>query len=126
MHFLHGITWLLVFQLIGEVLAILLKWPIPGPVIGMMLLFALLVWRGRSAESLDTVSSGLLGHLSLLFVPAGVGMMLYFPRIVNEWLPISLTLVVATLVTMMTTAWVMQLALNRRERKSTAREPSDD
>ena len=78
MKFLYGITWLLIFQLVGESLAIVLNLPVPGPVIGMMLLFAALLWRGRSSEALDEVSDGLLSHLSLLFVPAGVGIMVYF------------------------------------------------
>ncbi|MDG4812565.1 CidA/LrgA family protein [Hydrogenovibrio sp. 3SP14C1] len=107
MNFLHGITLLLIFQLIGEMTAILFNLPIPGPVIGMILLFAILLWRGRSSESLDDVSNGLLSHLSLLFVPAGVGIMVYFDRIVSEWIPIGLTLVFSTLATMMATAFVM-------------------
>ncbi|KUJ75714.1 murein hydrolase transporter LrgA [Thiomicrospira sp. XS5] len=117
MKFLHGITWLLIFQLAGEVLAILFNLPVPGPVIGMMLLFVTLLWRGRSSESLDEVSDGLLSHLSLLFVPAGVGIMVYFHRIASEWLPIGLTLLFSTLITMVTTAWVMQWVLRRSTKK---------
>lgn len=107
MNFLHGITLLLIFQLIGEMTAILFDLPIPGPVIGMILLFIVLLWRGRSSDPLDEVSNGLLSHLSLLFVPAGVGIMVYFDRIVSEWLPIGLTLIFSTLMTMMATAVIM-------------------
>jgi len=120
MNFLHGITLLLIFQLIGEMTAILFDLPIPGPVIGMMLLFSVLLWRGRSSAPLDEVSSGLLSHLSLLFVPAGVGIMVYFDRIISEWLPIGLTLVFSTLMTMMSTAVVMlwvQKKLSKKELK---------
>lgn len=117
MKFLHGITWLLIFQLLGEVLAILFNLPVPGPVIGMMLLFVTLLWRGRSSDSLDEVSDGLLSHLSLLFVPAGVGIMVYFHRIASEWLPIGLTLLFSTVITMVTTAWVMQWAQRRWTKK---------
>jgi len=52
----------------------------------------------------------LLSHLSLLFVPAGVGMMVHFDRIASEWLPITLALFFSTLITMVATAAIMQLA----------------
>ncbi len=120
MKFLHGITWLLLFQLAGEVLAILFNWPVPGPVIGMMLLFVALLWRGQSSDALDEVSDGLLSHLSLLFVPAGVGIMVYFHRIASEWLPIGLTLLFSTVITMVTTAWVMQWMQRRWTNKGGA------
>lgn len=118
MNFLHGITLLLIFQLIGEMTAILFDLPIPGPVIGMMLLFCVLLWRGRSSVPLDEVSNSLLSHLSLLFVPAGVGIMVYFDRIISEWLPIGLTLVFSTLMTMMATAVVMLWAQKKQSKKA--------
>ncbi|MBZ2168851.1 MULTISPECIES: CidA/LrgA family protein [Marinobacter] len=109
MSFIHGITWLLVYQLIGEVTVRLADVPIPGPVLGMVLLFITLWIRGRTAESLDQASSALLSHLSLLFVPAGVGMMVHFDRIAAEWLPITIALLLSTVLTMVATALIMQL-----------------
>ncbi len=107
MPLIYGITALLVFQLIGEVGVRALGIPVPGPVAGMLLLLvALVVHRGVPA-ALDHSANGLLSHLSLLFVPAGVGLMVYADRIVAEWLPIVLTLVLSTLLTMAVTAWVM-------------------
>jgi holin-like protein len=70
---------LLVFQLIGEVLAQLFALPVPGPVIGMALLFVALALRGGPSVELRDTAQNLLQHLSLLFVPAGVGVMLHFP-----------------------------------------------
>lgn len=110
MSFLTGITLLLVYQLIGEVTVRLLGLPIPGPVLGMMLLFITLLLRGHTPESLGTASGALLSHLSLLFVPAGVGMMVHFDRIASEWLPITIALFFSTLITMMATAAIMQFA----------------
>lgn len=110
MMFLNGITWLLVFQLIGEVTVRLLEWPVPGPVLGMLLLFMSLLLLRRVPATLDTASSGLLGHLSLLFVPAGVGIMVHADRLLAEWLPIVVVLLVTTLLTMLVTAGVMVLA----------------
>lgn len=107
MNFLNGITLLLIYQLAGEISVLLLRIPVPGPVLGMIMLFITLVWRGRSSTSLDSASAALLSHLSLLFVPAGVGMMVHFDRIINEWLPISIALILSTVITMAATAAIM-------------------
>jgi holin-like protein len=107
MKFLNGVTLLLIYQLIGEFSVLLLRIPVPGPVLGMILLFLTLILRKGSGESLDSASSALLSHLSLLFVPAGVGMMVHFDRIANEWLPISVALVLSTVLTMAVTAAAM-------------------
>ncbi|WP_166253883.1 CidA/LrgA family protein [Marinobacter salicampi] len=119
MNFLNGITILLVYQLVGEVTVRLLGLPVPGPVLGMVMLFLTLVIRGRAGTSLDTASSSLLSHLSLLFVPAGVGMMVHFDRIADEWLSIGIALVVSTIVTMIATAGIMVL-IGKRVKKGAA------
>lgn len=104
-----AITLLLVFQLLGEVLARALALPIPGPVIGMALLFAALAWRGGPAPELRNTAQGLLQHLSLLFVPAGTGVMLHFRRLSDEWLPLVVALLLSTAVTIALTALVLRL-----------------
>jgi holin-like protein len=58
--------------------------PVPGPVIGMALLFAALAWRGGPSLPLRESAQKLLQHLSLLFVPAGVGVMLHFQRMATS------------------------------------------
>lgn len=107
MNFLQGISLLLIYQLAGELSVNLLDIPVPGPVIGMLMLFLTLVFRGRSTKPLDTSSSALLSHLSLLFVPAGVGIMVHFNRIINEWQAISIALILSTIITMVATALIM-------------------
>ena len=72
MNALRGLAWLLVLQLIGEVLARAFSLPLPGPVIGMLLLMPTLGWRPLR-EPVTEVARFLLAHLSLLFVPVGVG-----------------------------------------------------
>lgn len=109
MTFLNGITLLLVYQLVGEICVRLFNLPVPGPVLGMVMLFLTLMIRGRTPEPLQNASSALLSHLSLLFVPAGVGMMAHFGRIADEWLPIALTLFLSTIITMVATAGIMQV-----------------
>ena len=113
---LGAITLLLACQLVGEVITMSMDLPLPGPVVGMALLFIGLLIRRRIKsgtdepdipEALEQTATGLLSHLSLLFVPAGVGVMLYLPLIAEEWLPITVALVASTLLTIVLTAFVM-------------------
>lgn len=111
MAFLNGISVLLVFQLLGEVIVLLLQWSVPGPVVGMFLLFVALMLRGMSGDSLQDSADALLGHLSLLFIPAGVGVMAHFDLIAAAWLPIAAALLLGTLLTMAVTAALMVVCL---------------
>ncbi|WP_297791086.1 CidA/LrgA family protein [uncultured Marinobacter sp.] len=126
MNFLNGITLLLVYQLVGEVTVRLLEVPIPGPVLGMVMLFVTLLIRGQAPESVDQASSALLSHLSLLFVPAGVGMMVHFDRIAEEWVPITLALLLSTIITMVATALIMQLTSRWLVGARQGKEPDGD
>jgi len=105
---LGAFTLLLVYQLVGEAIAHFAGLPVPGPVIGMLLLFVTLLLRGSAPEWLRTTCQTLLAHLSLLFVPAGVGVMLHFQRLGAEWLPIAVALVASTVITIGLTALVMK------------------
>lgn len=110
--FLAGVTWLLVFQCVGEGLSRVLDLPVPGPVVGMVALFMALRFRDRVPESLATAADGLARHLSLLFVPAGVGVMLHFARLADDWVPIVTALLVSTILTLAAAGWTFS-ALKR-------------
>ncbi len=112
---LAALTLLLIFQLAGEAIALYFVLPVPGPVIGMGLLFAALVLRGGASLDLRNTAQNLLQHLSLLFVPAGVGVMLHVQRMADEWLPIVVALVVSTLLTIVVTALVLRLLHVRQD-----------
>jgi len=115
---LPWITLLLVLQLTGEVIQVASGVPVPGPVIGMALLFAglLLRWWITGIEAcpagLVDTAQGLLRYLALLFVPAGVGVMVHVHLLADQWLPISAAVIVGTLLTIAITALVMR-ALDR-------------
>ena len=117
---LSALTQLLIFQLLGEVIARGLTLPIPGPVLGMLFLFVALLIKGGPGQELQGTSQTLLQHLSLLFVPAGTGIMVHLHRVADEWLPLLLSLLVSTLATLVVTALVMKLC----QRTPTAGEPS--
>ncbi|PTD96079.1 CidA/LrgA family protein [Pseudothauera lacus] len=109
-----ALTLLLVYQLVGEVIARGLDLPVPGPVIGMLLLFLTLVVRGRVDAELRGTANGLLQHLSLLFVPAGTGIMLHYQRLADEWLPLLAGVLGSTLLAMAVTALVLRVLSRKR------------
>jgi len=109
---LGAFTLLLVYQLAGEVLVLVTGLPVPGPVVGMLLLFLTLAARGSAPGWLRESCQGMLAHLSLLFVPAGAGVLLHFHRLGAEWVPIVVALVASTVITIAVTALVMK-ALQR-------------
>ncbi|MGG7645201.1 CidA/LrgA family protein [Rhodovulum sp. YNF3179] len=93
---IRTVTILLGFQLLGEVIARGLGLIVPGPVIGMALLLALLWTRPRLAGSIMPTAQGLLAHLSLLFVPAGVGVVGHAGALGAEGPAIVIALVAST------------------------------
>jgi holin-like protein len=110
-----AITALLVCQLAGEIAARALHLPIPGPVIGMVLLFLALLLRRREApEALGAAADGLLGNLGLLFVPAGVGVVLHLPLLARDWAPLSLAILAGTLAAIAATGRIAQALLRGR------------
>ena len=106
------LTLIFCCQLIGELLVSFTGLPVPGPVIGMLLLFTGLLLHGRLPEDLGRVADALITNLSLLFVPAGVGVMLHLQLLGNELVPISIALVASTLITIAVSGGMM-LWLNR-------------
>ena len=110
-------------QLIGEALRQALHLPLPGPVIGMFLLAAGLVVRGRfgGAESeaapsaMTRTANALIGNMGLLFVPAGVGVMAEMGVLRQDWLPILAGLMVSTVLGVVVTGLVMHHVSRRVE-----------
>jgi putative effector of murein hydrolase LrgA (UPF0299 family) len=114
MSMIQSIFILLLFQLAGELLSGLTHVPVPGPVIGMMLLAAFYILRRREpSPALQHAADGLLSWLGLLFVPAGVGIVANLALLRSAWLPISVALIGSTFITLVTTAWIMHRFGNR-------------
>lgn len=111
MNILIGITILLSCQLIGEFLVMWFALPIPGPVLGMFLLLVILFIRDKPGDSLNSTTSALLSHLSLLFVPAGVGVMIHVHSLGEQWLPIISALIFSTTITLTLSAFFMSVLM---------------
>jgi holin-like protein len=107
-----SLSLILLCQLAGEAFVRGLGLPVPGPVIGLMLLLLLLLARDRFAilargplqgDGVESVSRGLLANLSLLFVPAGVGVVQKLDLIVDHGIAFLGVLVISVLVTLLVT-----------------------
>ena len=101
---LNGILTLLGCQLAGEAVARGLHLPVPGPVVGMAGLAVLLLARPRLHATVAPVAAGLLSSLSLLFVPAAVGVVQVLPLLRTEGLAIGVALVASTVAALVVTA----------------------
>ena len=120
MPILRGFCMLLLFQFAGLVVKAVTRSQLPGPVIGMALLALwLLLRRKQPHDDLYRVANGLLRVLGLLFVPAGVGIVVDLALLRSSWLPLTIGLVGSTLISLCATAWVMSL-LQRRNSKLSA------
>ena len=99
---------LLVFQCLGEGIVFLTGMPVPGPVAGMLLLLAALLAFPSLQRQIETAANALLGHLSLLFVPAGVGIIATAASGSGHWLAIVAGVLASTWLTLGVTALVLQ------------------
>lgn len=111
-----GMSVLLGCQMLGEMLTRLFSAPVPGPVFGMVILLAGLLVRGKVPLSLRVAAEGLLAYLTLLFVPAGVGLIIHGRLIGDDWMAIVGTLVVSTMLTVSVTALVLSYLQKRRNK----------
>lgn len=112
---LSALTLILVCQLAGELIVGALGAPVPGPVLGMVLLFLWLTVRGGVPENLAQTGGGLLRMLSLLFVPAGTGVILHLQLLADALVPIAAALLVSTIATIAVTGLAMHWLLKRRD-----------
>ena len=111
---LKGMAWLLVLQSLGELLAHALVLPFPGPVIGMVLLLPLLRWRAVR-EPVEATAGFLLAHLSLLFVPVGVGVVAHLELLAGHGAALLAVIVVSTWIGLAVTALVLRRLLRGEE-----------
>jgi holin-like protein len=108
---------LLTFLVAGEAVAYYTGLPVPGSVIGMVLLAVGLGIGLVPLAGVERVADWLLEHLGLFFVPPGVGLMLHWGLLRREWLPILVALVVSTFAVLAVTGLVARL-LSQVEPKS--------
>ncbi|MGX7030361.1 CidA/LrgA family protein [Vagococcus zengguangii] len=128
MKILQQLLIILGFTFVGKVLQVALHLPIPGSVIGMVLLFVGLT-RGWVKESqIALVSDYLLEILSVLFIPAGVGLMMYFDLVKNSFVSLVIILLVSFVTSLLVVGRTAQFVKKRQggTAKASKEEPAID
>jgi holin-like protein len=103
-------------ELAGEFAQQVTGIPVPGPILGLLLLLFVLIVRGGPSSSLQSTARGLLQYLPLLFVPAGAGVAAHLSLIGAEWVPISAALIGSSVIAILVTAFTMR-AVERAQRR---------
>ena len=101
--------------LLGVLITDITGVPIPGNVIGMVILFLLLYLKVIKVEQISTISNFFLDHLAFFFIPAGVGLISSFTVIKDIWLQLLIVCFVTTAITMICTGLVVQKIANKKE-----------
>ncbi len=112
-------------QLLGEAAAATFALPVPGPVLGMVGLLAVFALRGGPDPDTERAAKGLLDHLGLLFVPAGVGVTLYLADVAESWPAILAAVIGGTVMAIAATALAFRLFARLAE-GGTGRPPGRD
>ena len=124
---LYAFLALLVLQWVGEVLVQALGLPLPGALVGALLLLVGLLLLGRLPKALEQTSGALLQNLMLLFIPIVAGVMRHFERIASEWLPFLASGIGGAVLTLLVTAavfrWLLQRSGQKTEIEAEAAEP---
>ena len=113
---LRGLTWLVLFQLLGTALNHLLVPILPGPIIGLLLLLVFLIARGEVGKPLNEAASSLLRYLPLLLVPPAVVVMVYAKDIAADFWAIVGALVLSCLLTLVFVGVLMQKLIQRQSK----------
>ena len=118
---IRGLIILLCFQGAGEIVSRLLSLPVPGPVIGLVLLLVFLIQRGKVDAPIESVASALVKNLGVLFVPAAVGVVLFLPQLKANFWAISIALTVSVTATIAVSAAVLRFWPAKAQAKKVAR-----
>ena len=107
-----GITYL------GEIISRMISLPIPGPVIGMLILFILLYFNFIRVNSIQLFSELLLSNLAFFFIPPGVGLISAMDTLAGNWLKLIAVIIITTILTIVTTGWTVDYVIKRGEKNA--------
>lgn len=114
---LEMLITLLGFQLIGEIIVRISNLPVPAPVMGMILLFLFLLFRRGTPHFLAENVPKLMSVLTILFIPAGVGVIQYFDLLEEHFLALFLAVFIGLFITHLFSAWLLKTLLIRKRIK---------
>ena len=113
---LHGLSIILFLQWLSTAIISFLGIPFPPPLLGMLILTALLCTGVIKENYIEDICTALIDKMALLFLPAGVSMILYLDVIKAELLPISLTVILSSIIILCSTALVLEMLLRKKEK----------
>ena len=122
MKILKQLAIILAISLAGEMLSSVLPLPIPASIYGIVILFTLLVSRVLHVDDIRETSSFLIAFMSMLFIPAGVGLMTSFPLLAENLLAYVVVTAVSTVVVMVVTGRAAQAVIRREGKEGKAHE----
>lgn len=111
-----GLAILISLQLVGELIAWLLHLPIPGGLLGLLLLLAYLLVRRHAGTELKSTAQALLQNMMLLFIPLIAGIIDQVDYIREQWLAFLGASILGALLTLVVSAWTLQVMLRRQDR----------
>jgi putative effector of murein hydrolase LrgA (UPF0299 family) len=114
-----GLVRILFFQGLGELVSHFLLTLIPGPVVGLVLLLGWFSVRNGIAQDVDTVATALVQNLGLLFVPAAVGVVMFWPQLRTHAMAVAAALVVSAVLTIAVSALVLKILSKRQGQNET-------
>jgi len=113
---LHGLAIILFLQWLSTAIISFLGIPFPPPLLGMLILTALLCTGVIKENYIEDICTALIDKMALLFLPAGVSMILYLDVIKAELLPISLTVLISSVIILCSTGLVLEMLLRKKEK----------
>lgn len=126
MKFLKEIFWIFLFSFIGEGLAFMAPLPVPGSVIGMLLLFGALQIEWIKIEEVEGAGNWLVNNMALFFVPAGIALMTNFNLLQTIWWQVILIVLLSTAFMIVTVGWIVQWAKRRSEKRTEKHQKSKE
>ena len=113
---LQGLAIILFLQWLSTEIIAFLGIPFPPPLLGMLILTVLLCTGVIKENYIEDICTALIDKMALLFLPAGVSMILYLDVIKAELLPISLTVILSSVIILCSTALVLEMLLRKKEK----------
>lgn len=114
---LTQILWIMLFTFLGELLEALIPLPVPAGIYGLLLLFTALCTKILPLSAVKQAASYLLSIMTILFLPATVGLMETWPILKPVWLPFLVICVVSTVLVMVVSGWTAQLIIRAGRKK---------
>ncbi len=111
------LLYILFFSFIGQSLSKIINLPIPGSVIGLIIFFLALQFKLVKLENVETTSKFLIDNLAILFIPAGVGIMISFKHVQEIWVSILLICLFTTLLSLVIVGKFTQYLISKGDKK---------